>query len=45
MDEYILQDDDFLVSQTNEQGVILFANDDFCKVAGYDIDELVRIAL
>lgn len=41
MDEYVLKDDDFLVSQTNDKGVILFANDDFCKVAGYDIDELI----
>lgn len=41
MQEYILKSDDFLVSQTDEKGVILFANDDFCKVAGYTIDELV----
>lgn len=41
MNEYILQDDDFLVSQTNDKGIIIFANDDFCKVAGYNIDELI----
>lgn len=41
MDEYVLRSDDFLVSQTNEKGIILFANDDFCKVAGYSLDELV----
>jgi PAS domain S-box-containing protein len=39
--EYILKNDDFLVSQTDEKGIILFANDDFCKVAGYALDELV----
>jgi len=39
--EYILQDTDFLVSQTDEKGIILFANEDFCKIAGYTIDELV----
>ncbi|WP_345993277.1 PAS domain-containing protein [Sulfurimonas sp. HSL-1716] len=41
MQEYILKSDDFLVSQTDEKGIILFANDDFCKIAGYGIDELV----
>lgn len=41
MREYILKSDDFLVSQTDERGIILFANDDFCKVAGYSLDELV----
>ena len=40
MKEYVLKNDDFLVSQTDAKGVILFANDDFCKVAGYSIDEL-----
>lgn len=39
--EHILSDTDFLVSQTDEKGRILFANDDFCKVAGYTIDELI----
>jgi aerotaxis receptor len=41
MKEYLLKNDDFLVSQTNKKGIILFANDDFCKIAGYSIDELV----
>ncbi len=41
MQEYILQEDDFLVSQTNDKGVIIFANDDFCKLAGYTLEELV----
>lgn len=41
MREYVLKNDDFLVSQTDAKGIILFANDDFCKVAGYTIDELV----
>ena len=40
-EEYKLNDSDFLVSQTDEKGTILFANDDFCKIAGYTIDELV----
>ncbi|QOP42086.1 PAS domain-containing protein [Sulfurimonas marina] len=41
MGEYVLKRDDFLVSQTDEKGIILFANDDFCKIAGYTIDELM----
>ena len=41
MKEYVLKKDDFLVSQTDSKGVILFANDDFCKVAGYSLDELI----
>ena len=41
MGEYVLKSDDFLVSQTDEKGIIRFANDDFCKIAGYTIEELV----
>lgn len=39
--EYVLKDTDFLVSQTDEKGIILFANEDFCKIAGHTIEELV----
>lgn len=41
MREYILKEDDFLVSQTDESGKIIFANEDFCKIAGYSLDELI----
>jgi len=41
MKEYRLKSDDFLVSQTDEKGIIQFANDDFCKVAGYTLEELL----
>ena len=41
MQEHVLKSDDFLVSQTDDKGVILFANEDFCKVAGYTLEELV----
>lgn len=41
MREYVLKNNDFLVSQTDSKGIILFANDDFCKVAGYSLEELV----
>jgi len=41
MKEYVLKNDDFLVSQTDAKGTIIFANDDFCKIAGYKIEELI----
>ena len=41
MKEHRLRSDDFLVSQTDDKGVILFANEDFCRACGYTIDELV----
>ncbi|MDD2266534.1 PAS domain-containing protein [Sulfuricurvum sp.] len=39
--EHTLQDTDFLVSQTDAKGIILFANEDFCKIAGYTLEELM----
>jgi len=39
--EHVLKDTDFLVSQTNSKGKILFANEDFCNIAGYTLDELI----
>ncbi|MBD3841081.1 MAG: PAS domain-containing protein [Campylobacterales bacterium] len=39
--ETILSEDAFLVSETDEKGNILFANEEFCKVAEYDLDELL----
>ena len=39
--ETILDDYAFLVSETDAKGNILFANNDFCKIAGYSLDELI----
>ncbi len=39
--EIILDDFAFLVSETNEKGIIRFANEDFCDIAGYKLEELV----
>jgi len=39
--EYVLTEEDFLVSQTDEKGIITYANEDFCKVAGYTLEELI----
>lgn len=39
--ETVLDDYAFLVSETDEKGIISFANEDFCIIAEYDIDELI----
>jgi len=39
--ETILDDYAFLVSETDSKGIISFANEDFCKVAGYTVEELM----
>ena len=33
--------DSFLLSETDEKGIIRFANDEFCQFAEYTLDELV----
>ena len=39
--ETILSENAFLVSETDAKGIILFANEQFCKVAEYSPDELI----
>ena len=39
--ETVLGKDAFLVSETDAKGVIKFANEDFCKIAGYTLEELM----
>ena len=39
--ETILDEYTFLVSETDEKGIIRFANNDFCKIAGFSLDELM----
>lgn len=39
--EIVLQKDEVIVSETDEKGKILYANDDFCKISGYTKDELI----
>lgn len=41
MAETLLNDNSFLVSETDEKGIIKFANDEFCRIAGYTREELV----
>ena len=37
----VLDDYAFLVSETDSKGIIKFANEDFCKIAGYSLEELI----
>lgn len=39
--ETVLDEYAFLVSETDSKGIISFANDDFCKIAEYELDELM----
>lgn len=39
--ELLLKESNFLVSETDLKGNIIFANDEFCEYAGYGIDELI----
>ena len=39
--ETVLDKNAFLVSETDLKGVIKFANEDFCKIAGYTLEELM----
>lgn len=40
-DERVVMDNIYLVSETDEKGKILFANDAFCEIAGYRVEELI----
>jgi aerotaxis receptor len=40
-DEIKLDKSSFLVSETDDKGIIKFANSEFCKFAGYELDELI----
>jgi PAS domain S-box-containing protein len=39
--EVILEKNTMIVSETDEKGIIIYANDDFCKIAGYSKEELI----
>lgn len=40
--ETVLDEYAFLVSETDAKGIIKFANDDFCKIAEYKLEELMN---
>ena len=39
--EIRLSKETMIVSETDEKGTIIYANEDFCKIAGYTKDELI----
>lgn len=41
MAELRLTAESFLVSETDKAGIITFANEDFCQIAGFTLEELL----
>lgn len=41
MHEVELDKKTMIVSETDEKGIIIYANDDFCSIAGYTKEELI----
>ena len=39
--EMLLTEESFLLSETDEKGIIRYANDEFCEFAEYTIEELI----
>ena len=39
--ETLLDDYSFLVSETDARGILKFANEDFCTIAGFTVEELI----
>lgn len=40
-EEWFFPSDEYILSETDSKGMILYANDLFCEIAGYSIDELI----
>ena len=40
-DEWYYPQDGYILSETDEHGVIIYANELFCEIAGYELDELL----
>ena len=39
--EWFFPDDSYILSETDARGIILYANDIFCEMAGYTLDEIL----
>jgi len=39
--EWFFTKNSYILSETDEKGTILYANDIFCKIAGYTLEELI----
>ena len=40
-DEWFFSSDQYILSETDDKGIILYANDIFCEIAGYTSEELI----
>ena len=40
-DEWFFPDNSYILSETDENGIIIYANELFYEIAGYSIDELI----
>ena len=39
--EWYFTSDQYILSETDDKGIIVYANDTFCEIAGYKLDELI----
>lgn len=39
--EWLFTSDQYILSETDAKGMIVYANDVFCEIAGYKLDELI----
>ena len=40
-DEWYFSNSSYILSETDEKGIILYSNDIFCEIAGYKCEELI----
>ncbi len=40
-EEVLIEDDEFIVSRTDKQGIITYVSDSFCRISEYDKSELI----
>ena len=40
-DEWFFSSDQYILSETDDKGLIVYANDLFCEMADYKLDELI----
>lgn len=40
-DEWYFPNDSYILSETDDKGIIIYANDIFCEIAGYNLKELI----
>jgi len=39
--EWYFSSNQYILSETDDKGIIIYANDTFCEIAGYELDELL----